>query len=714
MNRIPAVLPATCLLLASVPVVAADFELRLRYQTETSDGSGRFHRLERLETWKPEETAIIVCDMWDYHHCLNAVRRLEQFAPRLDRVLQTARASGITIIHSPSSCMDAYAEHGARLRAIDTPKSPPPPDITSWCSRIPSEERAVYPIDQSDGGEDDDPEEHAQWAAKLESMGRDPGSPWKKQSSLITIDEGRDYISDRGDEVWNILQHLKIENVILTGVHTNMCVLGRPFGLRQMVRNKINTVLMRDMTDTMYNPLRWPYVSHFTGTDLIIEHIERFVCPTISSDQMIGGKEYRFPNDQRPHLAVLVAEDEYETERTLPPFAVAQLGKQFRVSYVFGSDQHRNQIPGLEVLKEADVLLISVRRRVLRPESMKLVREFVMAGKPVVGIRTASHAFSLRGKKTPEGYVAWPEFDAQVFGGNYTNHHGNSLRSTVHVEPHAKGHTILEGLEQSSFPQGGSLYVTSPLAGGTQILATGRVDGHPEEPVAWTFRRADGGKSFYTSLGHPADFENPSFRHLLTNAICWAAGIKPKPKEPLASRIADPLERWTLVNVPHRPEQLPPAKLEDVNQQAAWYRCAVRLPPNSRSEKEASLCVKGQPGHFQAWMNGRELRWTFDSQRKLQFKIPSDVVEPDVANLLVVRLDREHHGGRLSTAPVLNTHQAELTLSGRWQFRYGANAAWSNLPLPAIFGTSTDIFFDASLPTRNLDQPQVDSVVRGD
>jgi hypothetical protein len=78
-----------------------------------------------------------------------------------------------------------------------------------------------------------------------------------------------------------------------------MCVLGRPFGLRQMSRNGKHVVLMRDMTDTMYNPKRWPYVDHFTANDLIVSHIERYVCPTITSDQLIGGKPFRFRNDKR-------------------------------------------------------------------------------------------------------------------------------------------------------------------------------------------------------------------------------------------------------------------------------------------------------------------------------------------------------------------------------------------------------------------------------
>ena len=89
--------------------------------------------------------------------------------------------------------------------------------------------------------------------------------------------------------------------MILLGVHTNMCVLGRPFGLRQMAKNGKNVVLMRDMTDTMYNPERWPYVSHFDGTDLIVEHIEKFVCPTITSVDFLGGEPFRFKNDRRSH-----------------------------------------------------------------------------------------------------------------------------------------------------------------------------------------------------------------------------------------------------------------------------------------------------------------------------------------------------------------------------------------------------------------------------
>lgn len=275
--------------------------------------------VQRNQTWVPGETAIIVCDVWDYHHSENAVRRLKEFAPRLDQVLKRAREQGATIIHAPSDCMPAYVDHPARLRAQQTPAAERQPhDIAAWCSVIPSEEQAVYPVDQSDGGEDDDPAALKRWQAHLAELGRNPQLPWQRQSDLISIDDQQDYISDRGDEVWNILEQHGIRNVILTGVHVNMCVLGRPFGLRQMVRNGKNTVLMRDMTDTMYNPHRWPYVSHHAGTARIIAHIERFVCPTITSDQFLGGEPFQFSEETNTFPPETTAKPDHWELLTVP------------------------------------------------------------------------------------------------------------------------------------------------------------------------------------------------------------------------------------------------------------------------------------------------------------------------------------------------------------------------------------------------------------
>lgn len=268
---------------------------RLRLPTKDPE---KYEVVTKIVKWAPAQTAIIVCDVWDAHHCLNAVRRLDEMVPRMNQVIEKGRGLGMLIVHAPSACMDAYKDHPARKRAQAAPAAKNlPEDIGKWCYKIPAEEKGKYPIDQTDGGEDDDPAEHEAWHAKLKAMGRNPKAPWKKQHDGIKIHD-EDAISDAGVEIWNLLESRGITNVILVGVHTNMCVLGRPFGLRQMAKNGKKVVLMRDMTDTMYNPKRWPYVSHFKGTELIIEHIEKFVCPTITSDQFLGGQPFRFKGDK--------------------------------------------------------------------------------------------------------------------------------------------------------------------------------------------------------------------------------------------------------------------------------------------------------------------------------------------------------------------------------------------------------------------------------
>lgn len=274
---------------------ATELKVSLRSQVkDPSQAEGVYRHVTEEQVWKADETAVIVCDMWDSHHCYRAVLRENQMVPRMENLLSTLRQRGVTVIHAPSSCVDAYADHPARQRTLEVPQATPPKDINSWCHSIPAEESATYPLDQSDGGEDDTPEEHAAWEAELKAQGRNPKAPWKQQHPGLTIDGDKDFISDRGDEVWSVLQAGEIKNVILVGVHTNMCVLGRPFGLRQLAKNGVNVVLMRDLTDSMYNPKSWPYVSHREGTALIISHIEQHVCPTITSDQILGGEPFEF------------------------------------------------------------------------------------------------------------------------------------------------------------------------------------------------------------------------------------------------------------------------------------------------------------------------------------------------------------------------------------------------------------------------------------
>ncbi|MEC9091936.1 MAG: ThuA domain-containing protein, partial [Planctomycetota bacterium] len=373
---------------------------------------------------------------------------------------------------------------------------------------------------QSDGGEDDKPGEHQEWAETLKSKGRNPRAPWKRQIGTLEISD-QDFITDNGEAVWSILDHKNIDDVLMVGVHTNMCVLGRPFGLRQLSKNGKNVVLVRDLTDTMYNPDRWPFVDHYQGNRLIHQHIERFVCGTITSDQILGGKEFRFKNDKPRKCVVICAESIYSTEITLKTFSENVLQRQlgFQTTLLTAA-KGEHEIPGLEkAVGSADLVILSIRRRSLPAKQLETVRRHLELGKPIVAIRTSSHAFDTKGNH-PEGHAEWQDFDSKVLGCDYTGHYPNQVSSAITV---GKDHAILTNVKITQ--SAGSLYKSKPLGPHCTVLLYGKIENHDAEPIAWTNQYRDS-RIFYTSLGHKTDFENPGFTTLLENGIRWATEMK--------------------------------------------------------------------------------------------------------------------------------------------------------------------------------------------
>ena len=480
--------------------------LNARTRTEVESGSDRWHSVTAPLEWKASESCIVVCDMWDDHWCKQSAARVSEMAPKMNEVIKAARAKGVFIIHCPSDTMDFYKDFPQRKLAQSAPVVETKIPLERWCYLDKAREGEKLPIDDSDGGCDCDPPVKNYRA-------------WSRQHAAIEIAD-QDAITDSG-EAFYLMKQRGISNVIVMGVHTNMCVLGRPFSIRQMVRQGQHVVLMRDMTDTMYNPAKAPFVSHFTGNDLIAQHIEQYWCPTITSTDFGGGEPFRFKDDLRKHVVIIMSEPEYKTEVSLTKFAKEELGKDFRVSLVYGDAQDGNLLPGLDVLNSADLALISIRRRTLMPDQLQLIRDFVASGKPVAGIRTASHAFCLRDKPAPEGHVDWTEFDRNVIGGSYTNHHGDGPDTTIHTAPQAAQHPILAGVDVTQIQGKGSLYKVSPLQPTATPLLIGTIPDADQEPIAWLNNRTDGGLTFYTSLGHTGDFEQPAFRQLLKNACAW-------------------------------------------------------------------------------------------------------------------------------------------------------------------------------------------------
>ncbi len=245
--------------------------LRVRTQElRRNDWGGNYwHTVESSQEWQASETALIICDVWDKHWSQGATRRVGEMAERMNIVVQSARSLGVFIIHAPSDTMDFYQDALARQRMMEAPKvALPEPQPHA---------DPPQPIDSSDGGSDTT---EKPWYRA-----------WTRQHAAILIDQQQDGISDNGQEVWNALQQRGIKNVLILGVHTNMCVLNRSFAIKALVTRGKNVVLVRDLTDPMYNPARSPYVDHEVGKQLIIGYIEKFWCPTIESQQILDAAQ---------------------------------------------------------------------------------------------------------------------------------------------------------------------------------------------------------------------------------------------------------------------------------------------------------------------------------------------------------------------------------------------------------------------------------------
>jgi type 1 glutamine amidotransferase len=248
----------------------------------------------------------------------------------------------------------------------------------------------------------------------------------------------------------------------------------------------------------------------------VVEHIEKYWAPTILSSDITGDPAFRFIGDERTHIAFVIAEDEYDAHLTLPAFAEQHLGIGGHFAFNF-IQSDKDEFDGIEQIRDADLVILYVRRRYLPESQLDAVRYHLNAGKPLIALRTSSHAFE-----------TWTEFDPEVLGGNYSGHHGNRPPADpptwIQVASGTADHPVVADLPDSPFRAASWLYKTRPLASDVTPLMTGWVgaDGEPE-PVSWVRKYGDA-RVFYTSLGDPRDFEIPAFNRMLFNAIDWLSG----------------------------------------------------------------------------------------------------------------------------------------------------------------------------------------------
>jgi len=207
-------------------------------------------------------------------------------------------------------------------------------------------------------------------------------------------------------------------------------------------------------------------------------------------------------------IVLIAARNEYHPEESLAAFH-EYLDKHYQVRCVRVFSKAADALPGLEALDDCDCAVFFTRRMRISGEPLERIKRFCQQeGKAIVGIRTASH-----------GFQNWLEMDKEVFGGDYGGHYGN-IPVEIKIVDAQKQHPVLRGV--TPFVSKGSLYKNFKLAADATVVLTGSIPA-ATHPVAWV-RPHRGGRVFYTSLGHPTDFEEESFRRLLTNAIDWTTG----------------------------------------------------------------------------------------------------------------------------------------------------------------------------------------------
>jgi len=249
-----------------------------------------------------------------------------------------------------------------------------------------------------------------------------------------------------------------------------------------------------------------------------------------------------------PHVVFVTGDDEYRSEISMPMIAEileARHNMRCTVLYATEPDGKRNpkyqqNIAGLDALDTADLAVIFVRFRALPDDQLERILDYVNSGRPIVGLRTSTHAFRYPAGHEHARYNR--DFGREVFGQRWIRHHGHG--NSTRVLATVKDHPIMRGIPPEFWVRSW-LYHVVPLVGDCVTLAHGYavkggtefIDNDNKEPnrdifgvpnpVAWT-KTYRGARVFFTTLGHPKDFDNASVRRLLINGIYWALGLEEK------------------------------------------------------------------------------------------------------------------------------------------------------------------------------------------
>jgi type 1 glutamine amidotransferase len=257
------------------------------------------------------------------------------------------------------------------------------------------------------------------------------------------------------------------------------------------------------------------------------------------------------------HIVLLAGDEEYRSEDSMPQLAkILAVHHGFKCTVLFAINKETGEIdpktldniPGLQALDSADLMVMFLRFRELPDEQMKYIIDYTNSGKPIIGLRTATHAFFYRKNlDSPYAKYSWQNkelkggYGRQVFGETWVNHYGrHQVESTRGLIVAGMGNEVIAKGIDSIWGES-DVYGLTSLNGDCRPIVMGQVlvgmnpDDKPNPakrlvPVAWTKTyTGETGKTarvFTTTMGHAFDFNNEGFRRLMVNACYWALGME--------------------------------------------------------------------------------------------------------------------------------------------------------------------------------------------
>lgn len=278
----------------------------------------------------------------------------------------------------------------------------------------------------------------------------------------------------------------------------------------------------------------------------------------------VGESYLQYDGGQGPgqgkHIVLVAGDDEYRSEESMPMLAKILSSRYgFKTTVIFPIEpssgevvpNYQNNLPGLEQLESADLLILLIRFRELPDEQAHYLERYLLEGKPIIGLRTSTHAFAYQ-KNKGSRFAKWDwmstvpgweqGFGKRVFGETWINHHGihgkEGTRALVEGVKQNSNHPILRGVKDIWGPS--DVYGIKELPADTEVLVYGQSTAGMDDrapliweksvmPIAWTKPyQLDGGKSgmaFASTMGASLDFQSEDLRRMVLNASFWLLGM---------------------------------------------------------------------------------------------------------------------------------------------------------------------------------------------